>query len=248
MKREFDPEKPELMDRPQPVTPELEADLENIRRLNQYFGSYSLLRHFLRLWLVPGRVYRILDLATGSADIPCMIADWARQRDITVRIDAVDFHKSTLEIAKRRAAGYPEITLIHADAREYSCAETYDFVCCSLALHHFSEEDAVKLLRQIRRLSHDMSLVADLERSWLTWTAVWLLTAVVFREPMTQYDGRLSVRRSFSFSEFSALATAAGWENFYHRRFMPARQAMWMSTREPQPVLGYELPAPNCAA
>lgn len=248
MKREFDPDKPELMDRPQPVTPELQADLENIRRLNQYFGSYSLLRYFLRGWMKPGRVYRVLDLATGSADIPCMIADWARQRNITVRIDAVDFHKSTLEIARRRAAGYPEISLIHADAREYSSSQTYDIVFCSLALHHFSEVDAVKLLKQIRRLSHDKALVADLERSWVTWSLVWLLTAVLFREPMTQYDGRLSVKRAFSFKEFRELAMAAGWENFCHRRFIPARQALWIGIHDVQPVLGYGLPAPNCTA
>ena len=247
MKREFDPEKPELMDKPQPVSQELEVDLENLRRLNQYFGSYSLLRHFLRLWLVPGRNYRILDLATGSADIPCMIADWARQQKITVKIDAVDFHASTLEIAGRRTAGYPEITLIRADAREFSSQETYDIVCCSLALHHFSETDAVKILRQIRRLSHDKSLVADLERSWFTWIMVWSLTAVVFREKMTQYDARLSVRRAFSYPEFCALAVEAGWDNFTQRRFIPARQAIWRAEWEPQPVIHYELPAPNCA-
>jgi len=246
MKREFDPNKPELMDEPQPVTPELESDLENLRRLNQYFGSYSLLRNFLRLWLVPGRNYRILDLATGSADIPCMIADWARQRKITVKIDAVDFHASTLEIASRRTAGYPEISLIRADAREFNSPETYDIVCCSLALHHFSEEDAVKILRQIRRLSHDKALVADLERSWSTWVMIWLLTAVVFREKMTQYDARLSVKRAFSYNEFRSLATQAGWENFCQRRFIPARQAIWMDERRTQPILDYEL-APNCA-
>lgn len=247
MKREFDPDVLEMMDRPQPVTPELITDLENLRRLNQYFGSYGLLRQFLRLWLEPGRTWCILDLATGSADIPCMIADWARQRNITVRIDAVDFHESTLEIARRRAAGYPEISLIKADAREFTSAQTYDIVFCSLALHHFSEEDAVKLLRQMRRLTHDKALVSDLERSSLAWTTVWLLTELVFREPMTKYDARLSVKRAFSFHEFRSLATAAGWENFSHRRYFPVRQAAWISVRDVQPAMAFGLPSPNCA-
>jgi ubiquinone/menaquinone biosynthesis C-methylase UbiE len=248
MKRDFDPATFEMMDRPQAVTPELESDLENLRRLNQYFGSYGLLRHFLRLWLTPDRNWSILDLATGSADIPCMIADWARQRKIGVRIDAVDFHESTLEIARRRVAGYPEISLIRADARTYSCAQTYDLVCCSLALHHFSDDDAVKLLRQMRRLTHDKALVADLERSWFAWIAVWFLTTLVFREPMTQYDARLSVKRAFTCREFRSLAAAAGWENFSHRRFMPVRQAAWFSIRELQPVLMYAMPSPTCTA
>ena len=43
MKRNFNPAEPELMDRPQSVTPELESDLRNIRQLNRYFGSYRLI-------------------------------------------------------------------------------------------------------------------------------------------------------------------------------------------------------------
>ena len=53
MKRQFDPATPELMDRPQPVTPELESDLRNIRQLNRYFGSYALIEYFLRRWIQP---------------------------------------------------------------------------------------------------------------------------------------------------------------------------------------------------
>lgn len=248
MKRRFDPNEPELMDRPQPVTPELEADLENLRRLNQYFGSHQLVRHFLWLWLKPGRCYRILDLATGSADIPRMIADWARRRNIAVRIEAVDFNESTLEIARRRSGKHPEIEFVRDDIRQFSRKQTYDLVCCSLALHHFSEEDAVRVLRRMRRLSHDKVLVADLERSPLTSASVWLLTRTLFREPMTRHDARLSARSAFSFSELRALAIQAGWENFHHRRFLPARQAIWMSGREVQPVLDYQLPAPGFAS
>ncbi len=38
MKRQFDPAEPELMDRPQPVSAELERDLKNLRQLNRWFG------------------------------------------------------------------------------------------------------------------------------------------------------------------------------------------------------------------
>ncbi len=90
--------------------------------------------------------------------------------------------------------------------------------------------------------------MADLERSWFTWVSVWLVTELIFRDPMTKYDGRLSVRRAFSANELRALVAAAGWENAAHRRFVPARQAAWISILEVQPVLAYDLPSPNCAA
>ena len=70
MKRRSDPTIPELMDRAQPVSAELKADLHNLRKLNRYFGSYRLVRHFLRRWVKTGDRVRMIDLATGSGDIP----------------------------------------------------------------------------------------------------------------------------------------------------------------------------------
>ena len=90
MKRQFDPALPELMDRPQPVTRELERDLANLRSFNRWFGGHGLVRHFLRRWLKPNGNTRILDVATGSGDIPRLIADHARRQDVSVQIDAID--------------------------------------------------------------------------------------------------------------------------------------------------------------
>src|SRR3954468_22372241 len=98
MKRDFRKNQPELMDVPQPVTPELQRDLANLSSLNRYFGSHSLIRRFLEAWLEPGRSYRILDLCTGAGDIPRLIVDWARRREVTVNVVAVDVAPSTLEI------------------------------------------------------------------------------------------------------------------------------------------------------
>ena len=84
MKRQFDPAEPELMDRPQPVTAELVSDLRNLRQLNRYFGSYALTTHFLRRWIQPGTQLRVLDLATGSGDIPRLVIDYARKVGATV--------------------------------------------------------------------------------------------------------------------------------------------------------------------
>ena len=219
MRRVFDESNIELLDTEQPVNGELEASLESLRVLNKYFGAYSLVLRFMRRWLEPGRTYRMLDLATGSGDIPRMIVNWARRHRVTVRIDAVDRQPATLEIARKASAGYPEIRFIRADARKFEAAMTYDVVCCSLALHHFSEFDAMKVLRRACELSHDKVLVADLERTWFTWACVQAATTVATRDAMTRHDAKLSVRRAFSYGEMGDLAQEAGWRNFGHARF-----------------------------
>jgi len=106
--------------------------------------------------------------------------------------------------------------------------EPYDIVLCSLALHHFSDEDAVRVVRRCRELSRKFVLVSDLRRGLLATIGVYLLTALIFREPMTRYDGRLSAVRAFSFTEMDELARQAGWKNFCHRKFRFAQQAIWL--------------------
>jgi SAM-dependent methyltransferase len=244
VKRQFDPALPELMDRPQPVTRKLERDLANLRSFNRWFGGHGLVRHFLRRWLKPNGNTRILDVATGSGDIPRLIADHARRQDVSVQIDAIDQQESTIEIARRLSAAYPEINFYCADLFEWnlspglkldgfkpsSLSEPYDMVLCSLALHHFTNNDAVRALQKIRELSRARVLLADLRRArWLS-CAVYFVTATMYRDEMTKTDARLSAARAFSFLEMRKLAERAGWKDFRHRKFAIGRQAIWMDS------------------
>lgn len=216
------------MDRPQPVSTELISDLRNLRSLNRYFGSYRLVRHFLRRWIMPNDRLRVLDLATGSGDIPRLAVEFARRRGAQLQIDAVDLQESTIQIARELSVNFPEITFHVADIHHFGEEQAYDLVLFSLALHHFDQAEAVKLLRRCRALSQGKVLVADLRRGWLAKVGVDLLTATIFREPMTRNDARVSAARAFSFGELDQLAWDAGWENFGHRRFPFARQAIWL--------------------
>jgi 2-polyprenyl-3-methyl-5-hydroxy-6-metoxy-1,4-benzoquinol methylase len=182
----------------------------------------------VRRWIERGARTHIVDLATGSGDIPRLIADYARRTGAQVEIDALDRQPATVEIARKLSLGYPEISYHEANILEWNSRQAYDIVLCTLTLHHFSNEDAVRLLRRCREISQKFVLVSDLRRGFLLKTGVYLLTAVIFREPMTRYDARLSAARAFSFSEMYDLAVHAGWKNFRHEKFRFARQAIWL--------------------
>jgi len=227
-KRYFVTSEVELMDRPDASPAELEAALQSLRGLNRYFGSYRIVSHFLQRWMRRGERLRVLDLATGSADIPRFVADHARGIGAEVRIVGVDFQPPTVEAARRLSADYSEITCVCADVLTFKSEEPFDIVICSLALHHFSESDAVRLLQRCRELSRAYVLVSDLRRGFLASIGVRLLTGLIFRDRMTRADGRLSAARSFSLEELRDLARRAGWNNFGSAKFRFARQAIWL--------------------
>ena len=179
-------------------------------------------------WIMPGAQMRVVDLATGSGDIPRLLVEHARRIGARIEIDAIDQQAATLEIARALSVDYPEISYHVANILEWDIPQGYDIALCSLVLHHFSDEDAIRLLRRCRALSRRFVLVSDLRRGFLLQAGVHILTALVFREPMTRFDARLSADRAFSFVETRELAIHAGWKNFGRKKFPVARQAIWL--------------------
>src|SRR5437899_12444508 len=114
MKRQFDPAVLEMMDRPQPVSAELERDLKHIRQLNRWFGSYRLVLHFVRRWITPDARMRIIDLATGSGDIPRLVVDYARRIGAKIEVSALARQPATLQLAETLKARYTAIAFLKA--------------------------------------------------------------------------------------------------------------------------------------
>lgn len=226
--RKFDPDLRELMDRPDPSKPDLVRALLNLEELNRHFGSYRIIRHFLNRWLKPGETVTILDACTGFGDIPRLVVEWARKRGSEVKVLAIDMQPATLEIAQRRSVLFPEILYQQADIRSFEPGDRFDIVLCSLALHHFAWREAVEILQRLTRVGERAILISDLVRSAAGLLGVYLLTSTIFRDPMTKFDARLSIRRAFSFPEMKELAVEAGWEGFGHRRFLVSHQALWV--------------------
>jgi SAM-dependent methyltransferase len=231
MKRAFDEQHSEFIDASQAVAPELERNLADVASLNRSLGSHRLVARFLSGWFQRRGCYRVLVLAAGAGDIPRVIADWCENRRISVQIDALEANPAALEIARAQGAKYSNIQWLRGNPLSFESGHTYDLVC-SLALHRFSETDAIRLLRHGRKSSHHFVLFADLERSLGAYLGVWLAAALLLREPLARHDGRLSARRAFTWVEMHRLAAEAGWEDFGHARFLFCHQAVWLTERE----------------
>jgi len=203
-----------MMDRPGSHPDILRDDLANLRTINKYFGGLTATRKSLLplFQLIPqDRDITVLDLATGSADQPSALVRLARKEQRTIRIVAVDKNPVMLSVARSVCEHYPEITLTWGDILDLQYDDkSFDLVLCSLAVHHFSNQDVIRILRTMKRLCRAAFVVHDLNRSWITaWTA-WLYTHLTTRNPMTLFDSYLSALRAFTRGELESLAREAG--------------------------------------
>jgi 2-polyprenyl-3-methyl-5-hydroxy-6-metoxy-1,4-benzoquinol methylase len=213
----FDPNSPELMDRPgiDPVL--VREELQILECANRRFGGHRLALQFVQRLLssTPLASVSILDLGTGLADIPRIIVAWARARRLPITVCAVDGNSEAIRLAREACADWPEIRLEQHDLRELPyAAESFDLAVCSLALHHFARVDAVAILRRMNEIARMGLIVNDLRRNW---PAIWiteLLARTVIRSEILRHDALQSCRAAFTMAELSAAAREAALVNF----------------------------------
>jgi SAM-dependent methyltransferase len=205
---------PELMDAPELDPDELAENLRDIRRVNRLLGGTAIILRRLPGLLgetTPNRQITVLDLATGSADIPLAIAKWARRQNVDLRIVASDVSEQMLAEARRQLGGHPDITLARYDARSVPLPdESFDVVLCSLSLHHLPPEDAVLVLREMNRLARRGFILNDLRRSRAGYLAAIAAAKVTTRNRLTRNDAPLSVLRAYTPAELGDLLDRAG--------------------------------------
>jgi ubiquinone/menaquinone biosynthesis C-methylase UbiE len=220
--RKHDRDAPEMIDNPNADPELLKDELKSIRTVNRLFGGFSAIRMGLLALLdqeKDGAEIRILDLGTGSADLPVYLLSISQELQKRFIITAIDNHPSIVRVARERTLGVANLTIEKANilALQYPPG-AFDIVLCSLTLHHFSSEEVVGILQSMKRLCRLGFVVNDLRRSrlaaWLTWIYIHLTTTNV----MTLTDSYLSVLRGFTADELRKMALHAGIQSFEIRK------------------------------
>lgn len=210
---------PELLDLPHDsyARDELEGVLKDLAIVNCHLGNgRAILKHLAAMNAETAEEgFTVLDVATGTADIPVIIAKWARQAGIRVGITAVDLDPLSINIARKGSEPYPEITLAVADGFALPFADQqFDYVLCSKTAHHFTEEAVVRMIKEFSRVARRGYVIVDLRRNWIAYILIYLLTRLFSRNRLTRSDGPLSVLKSFTPGELAALASRSGTSVF----------------------------------
>ena len=219
----------EHMDEPDADPAQVAGALDDLGRLNHLLGGSDLtLRAFdvaLERWPVTGRAVRVLDVATGAADIPLAVLEHARARGIDVEVTGLDLNPTMLAEARRRTDG--RVTLLEGDALAIPAEDgAYDVVTCSLMLHHFQPGEAIRVLSEMGRVSRRAVIVNDLMRAWHPWLFAKVVGPLVTRNALTRFDGPASVLRAYTPDELLTLVAAAGLAPCWRASLLGYRMAL----------------------
>jgi 2-polyprenyl-3-methyl-5-hydroxy-6-metoxy-1,4-benzoquinol methylase len=200
---------PELLDHAGPD--EARQNLTDLVRINRYFGGYSTAARVMQEVARPEDAFTMLDVGAASGDIGRHLQSiYPRAQIVSLDSKAVN-----MELASQ-----PKLL---ADAFEPPFeAGSFDYVFSSLFLHHFTDEQVVKLLRGFGELARRAVLVVDLERHVIPWCFLPTTRPFLGWKRITVHDGCISVRAAFTPEELAQMAKQAGLTEIRIARYRPA--------------------------
>ncbi|MBA4144419.1 MAG: SAM-dependent methyltransferase [Azospira oryzae] len=157
----------------------------------------------------------IADLGCGGGDILKLVAAWGRKNKIPLQLTGIDANSNIIDYAVKYSGDYPEInyTAVNIFSSEFT-QQSHDIVLATLFTHHFTSEELIHLLRQLKSHTHTGIVINDLHRHWLAYYSIKWLTQLFSKSAMVKTDAPLSVLRGFKKQELTGILKQAGIENY----------------------------------
>lgn len=200
---------PELLDTLPPA--QARASLRDLVRINRRWGGHSTLRKLLRKSVPDTASFSLLDVGAASGDMGACIRQWYPAAKVT----SLDYVESHLAASRGQRVAGDAFRLPFLPA-------SFDYVFCSLFLHHFRDQQVVELLRRFGQVARRAVLAIDLERNPIPYYFMAWSRPLLGWDPVTVHDGAISVEAAFRAQELEELAREAGLRNSRARVFRPA--------------------------
>jgi SAM-dependent methyltransferase len=208
---------------------ELRACLHDIARVNRLTFAYrptiTWMQELIAAHPASAKPLRIVDVGCGYGDTLRRIDAWAAKYGIAVALTGIDLNPDAIRAAKEAKPAAQSIEWIVGDALSNNAAGEIDVVVCSLLTHHLSNPQIVQFLRWMEQTARYGWFINDLHRQAAPYHLFRLLTRFTNWHRFVQYDGPVSIRRSFVLQDWQSLCAAASLDSSIVsiKEYRPAR-------------------------
>lgn len=205
----INPHGSELLDRPDADPHLVRRNLADLSKANRWLGGRRALSLGLRRTLGDlsrGTRLTLLDIGTGSGDLPAYCHTWGLTRGLTITPVGLE----RVPAAAKIAAGNGLPTLIGCASAFPIRSKSVDVVLVSQVVHHFTRDAAVELLGECDRFARQAVIMVELTRSNVAAAAFQVASRILGFDHTTIEDGLTSIERGLTKMEARSLLSDAG--------------------------------------
>ncbi len=191
-------------------TEEYDRWLTEMRVIHRVAGEARAIRRCLLDKLADPTV-SVLDVGAGTGEL----LEFVRKSSGGERMMLVGLDSGERSVQTLRDRS---VVCVQGSGFELPFADnSFDYVVSSLTFHHFADRDAVRVLREMKRVARIGVHVLDLHRSPIAYYAYRSAGRFLLQE-FSLADGSLSILRGFKKDELQSIADEAGLEDIKVRR------------------------------
>lgn len=192
--------------------------LNKIAKINQLLGGNQLTLEGLKNILKQNptdQMITIVDVGCGNGDMLRYLADYGNSNSLEFELIGIDANQFTVDYAKELSIHYPNIKYRCEDIfDEIFAALQYDIVLCTLTLHHFKDDEIIKLLKVFNVNAKLGIVINDLQRSSVSYRLFQVLCFVFRLNDMSREDGLVSILRGFKRPELELFSRKLNFKNY----------------------------------
>lgn len=187
---------------------ELRDALDKLAGINAFLGGNSVVLQGIRKLIKnidSNREIVIADIGCGNGDMLRVIADYGKKNNINFKLTGIDANEFTITYARKLSVNYSNI--------DYTCIDifkpeferiSYDILICTLTLHHFKDDEILKIMPVFINNAQAGVIINDLHRSSTAYHLFKVVCAVFGLNRMSREDGLISILRGFKKNELRA--------------------------------------------
>jgi len=224
----------ELMDDFSMEGEHLHDALDKIATINHLLGGNKITVEGVKILLKnidTSRTISIVDLGCGNGDMLRVLANFARKQNLKFNLTGIDANAYTINVARKMSTEFSNINYLSEDifSPQFDVMR-YDIALCTLTLHHFHEEELLKLLGTLNKNAAIGIVINDLQRSAIAYRLFQFVSFVFRLKRMPKEDGLTSILRGFKKNELINFSEKLNLTN-YKIRWKWAFRYQWIISK-----------------
>ena len=175
--------------------------LDDIARINQLLGGNAVTLDGVKTLIKDfpkDQGITIIDFGCGSGDMLRMLSKYGKDHNLNFKLIGIDANEATIRHAEKCSTNFENISYLAEDIFLYDFSKfSIDIALITLTLHHFKNDEIIKIMKVIFNLVKKGIVVNDLQRIKLAYRLFQAIIFIFRLEKMTANDGLISILRGF---------------------------------------------------
>ncbi|MEO7312086.1 MAG: methyltransferase domain-containing protein [Chitinophagaceae bacterium] len=188
----------------------IKRNMQELNFINTKLGGHGISVQGLAALAAKKKHLHICEIGCGGGDNMLALLRYCQQQNIAATFTGIDIKQSCIDFAATRSALQTCTTWISSDYIEARFTRKPDIIFSSLFCHHFTNDQLITQLRWMKENSVSGFFINDLQRHWLAYRSIKLLTQLFSKSYLVKNDAPLSVARGFTKMDWQKIFAKAG--------------------------------------